>query len=141
MVEFHWKPLRLLGNVDEQIDQAFDKLIHHPWGLSASAPVWQPDIDIYETADAYLVEVDVPGVSLDKIKVDVNDHWLKISGTRQSAGLSKSAQGVRIERRTGSFSRQFYLESAIDPSQVQREHQEGTLRLKLTKRKGPGQQS
>lgn len=133
MSQFPWKPLRLIGNLEQQIDQAFEELIHHKLGMSSPSATWQPDIDLYETPEAYLVHADIPGVLPADIRVEVIDHWLTISGSRGSSTIENSAQGVRIERRTGNFSRRFFLERAVDPTRIQREDREGTLQLRLPK--------
>lgn len=132
MSQFPWKPIRL-RNLEQQIDQAFDELIHGQWGLCAPTSPWQPDIDIYETPDGYFVEADVPGVLPDEMHVEVDVHSLTISGLRRSGCDEKSAQGVCIERRKGSFYRRFSLEHAIDPHHVERENRAGTLTLRIPK--------
>jgi HSP20 family protein len=132
MSQLPWKPIRL-RNFDQQIDQAFDELIHGPWGLSSSASQWQLEIDIYEPPDSYLVEADVPGVPPDQIHVEVENHSLTISGCRHSARMEQSAQSICLERRKGSFFRRFVLEQAVDPQRVERTIHEGTLTLKIPK--------
>jgi HSP20 family protein len=132
MSEFSWKLIRL-RNLEQQIDQAFDELIHRPWGLDSSASPWQPEIDIYDMPECYLVEADVPGVPPDEIRVEVEAHSLTISGSRRSARIEQSAQSVCLERRKGSFFRRFVLEQAVDPQRVERTIHEGTLTLKIPK--------
>lgn len=134
MSHLPWKPIRL-RNLEQQIDQAFDELIHGQWGLTGPSGVWQPDIDIYETTDNYFVEADVPGVPPEEIHVEVDQHSLSISGTRHTGCVEKSAQGVCIERRKGSFYRRFSLDQAVDPHHVKREAQSGTLILRIPKQK------
>ncbi|WP_417379142.1 Hsp20/alpha crystallin family protein [Gimesia sp.] len=134
MSHLPWKPIRL-RNLEQEIDQAFDELIHGQWGLCPPSGNWQPEIDIFETLDYYLVEADVPGVDPDEIHVTVDPHSLTISGWRRSGCVEHSAQGVCIERRQGSFVRRIPLDQAIDPSHVKRENQAGILRLKIPKQK------
>ena len=136
MSELPWKLIRL-RNLEQQIDQAFDELIHRPWGLGSSASPWQPEIDIFETPDAYLVEADVPGVPPDEIRVEVDRHSLTISGCRRSARVEQSAQGICLERRKGSFSRRFALEQAVEPDQVEKSIHEGILTIRIPKQQ-PG---
>ncbi|MFQ5730390.1 MAG: Hsp20/alpha crystallin family protein [Planctomycetaceae bacterium] len=133
MSQFPWKPIRLPGNLEQQIDQAFDELIRRRWGMGPASS-WQPEIDVYETADAYLVEADVPGVMPEDIRVDVDGHSLTISGLRRTATVEQSAHSVRVERRQGRFSRRFHLEHSVDPTRVKRTHTEGTLHLVIPKR-------
>ena len=134
MSQLPWKPIRL-RNLEQQIDQAFDELIHGQWGLCPPSGNWQPEIDNFETPDFYLVEADVPGVDPDEIHVTVEEHSLTISGWRRSGCVEKSAQGICIERRQGSFLRRIPLEQPVDPYHVKRENQAGILRLQIPKQK------
>lgn len=131
MSHYPWKPIRL-ENLEQQIDCAFDDLIHRWWGVRPSAD-WQPDIDVYETAEAYLVEVDLPGVAADAIHVEIEKHALTITGTRSSETVEKTTQSVRVELRKGQFSRRFPLAHAVDPGAATRSHKEGTLHLVIPK--------
>jgi HSP20 family protein len=132
MSELPWKLIRL-RNLEQQIDQAFDELIHRPWGLDSSASPWQPEIDLYETPEAYLVEADVPGVPAEGIHVEIDRHSLTISGSRRSARIEQSAQGICLERRKGSFYRRFTLQQAVDPEQVETMSHEGILTIRIPK--------
>jgi HSP20 family protein len=99
-----WNPIRLrpdqlpLLRLDEQIDKAFDALLSAPWlGVSAG---WTPQIDVFETTDAFLVEADLPGVTLENLQVRVDGDEVTICGTRSETRREESSQGVvRIERR------------------------------------------
>ena len=41
-----------------------------------------PPVDVHETEDEYLVEIDLPGVKSEDVNVEVNDNVLSISGSR-----------------------------------------------------------
>ena len=66
------RPLRLSLDLDRRIDQVFSELIHEPWGCDFGAAAWQPAVDVYETGDAYLIEVDIPGVPPENVEVQVD---------------------------------------------------------------------
>lgn len=134
MMRFPWKPLRIGFDVDRQIDEAFRELIHSQWGLAGPVEAWQPEIDLFETDDEYLVEADVPGLSAEQLRVEVEEHSVTISGSRQSTGIEHSAHGLKLERRHGEFSRRFYLKEAVDPGQVEHVCAEGLHRIRLKKR-------
>lgn len=129
------KPTRLIRDLEHQIDAMFDELIHEPWGRLAGAVEWQPEIDLYETEDAYILEADLPGVLPQDVEVRVDDHRLTIRGTRKSAELVDSAQGVFLERRHGSFSRRFSLEHAVDVEKIESRSEAGIYNVRLPKKK------
>ena len=134
MSEFPWKPLRVCFDLDRHIDNAFHDLIHRPWGFVAPSTLWQPDIDLYDTDNEYIVEADLPGVSSENLEITIEPHAVTISGSRQSTGIGRTAQGLRIERRQGEFSRRFHLDAAVDPKTVEHECVEGLHRIRLRKR-------
>jgi HSP20 family molecular chaperone IbpA len=47
-----------------------------------SSETWSPNVNLYETADAYLVCVDLAGVQKEKIDVEVVDQRLRLKGAR-----------------------------------------------------------
>jgi HSP20 family protein len=82
-----------------------------------------------------LIEADLPGVRPQDVAVRVADRWVTISGTRQRTTWSESAKGVFLERRSGSFSRTFRLESPVDSERVEQRHAEGIHQVRIPKRK------
>ena len=46
-----------------EVDRLFDELIHRPWGVSSTATAWNPQLDLYETEAAFILEADLAGVS------------------------------------------------------------------------------
>ena len=132
-----WKPLRIRFDLERQIDDAFRQLIHSHWGLLTPVKAWQPEIDVYETDDAYIVEADVPGVAHGDLRIEIDDHWVRISGARDTTGIERCAQGLKFERRHGAFSRRLYLSDAIDPDKVEHTCTEGLHRVELKKRIAP----
>ncbi len=138
MTSSRWNPIRLrpdqlpLLRLDEQIDKAFDALLSTPW-LSESSG-WTPQVDVYETADAFLIEADLPGVSPDNLQVRINGDEVTICGTRSESRRDESSQGVvRIERRRGSFCRTLTLGQRIAASAVEISHEQGVFRIRLPK--------
>ena len=53
------------------MERLFDEMIHRPWGAGREARGWNPSVDLYETADAFVLEADLPGVGLENVKVEV----------------------------------------------------------------------
>ncbi len=135
MAEEHWNPIRLplsqwpLSRLDEQIERAFDELLTTPW-LSSSEG-WLPQVDITETPEAFLIEVDLPGVGLDELRVDVDGRSVAISGSR-SDRRSDSRRGViQIERHHGSFFRKLTLREPVSSEGVEVTQEHGVIRIRL----------
>jgi hypothetical protein len=51
-------------------------------GAAAVASTWEPPVDLYETDDALVLQVELPGVSKDAVNVELHEHTLTLSGER-----------------------------------------------------------
>src|SRR3954469_16860383 len=61
---------------DSLFDNAFDQLFAQP--AADSAPVRRPAIDVAESDSAYVVTLDVPGVSREDVKVSIDGRGVSI---------------------------------------------------------------
>lgn len=112
--------------------EAFEKDRGH--GGTAVTGTWEPPVDIYETDDALVLEVELPGVSTDAISVEIHEHTLRLSGERTHEPAVKGGQYQREEGRYGIFQRAFRLPAVVDQGKVQATHKNGVLALRLPKR-------
>ena len=83
-------------------------------GTVADLP-WAPSADVSETDDAYVVHAELPGVSKDRINVQLNDRELVISGEIPEP-QDEEGQGHRSSRRTGRFEYRTYLPGDVIPT-------------------------
>lgn len=97
---------------------------------------WAPPADIAEDAKEFLIQLDLPGVPRDQVRVTVDGGRLRISGERTFEKTEDGPQYHRVERRYGAFKRSFRLPENTDPSQVSAEFKDGVLFLRISKREG-----
>jgi len=77
---------------------------------SAEVQVWEPPVDIVETAEALIVHVALPGVAADTITIGVEAEAITISALRPFAGAAgTSARIHRVEIPYGRFERRIAL--------------------------------
>lgn len=131
------QPIHLLRNLERCVDEAFAELIHARWGAGIAA-AWQPAIEIHETAEEYLVVVDLPGVTPDEVRVRVDDHLLTIHGRRAAQRRGKAGEMIYSERTEGEFMRSIPLPSAVDPALSEIHFDQGLQIIRLTKRRSAG---
>ena len=116
-----WDPLRdLLA-----IQQRLDRFAPGPAG-------WQPPVDLYETADAYVLTAEIPGVDRDDIDIQTGDGRLVLSGMRQERPVA-CEQFHRLERGHGSFQRTFQLPLPVDYAAVTADLKNGVLTIRIPK--------
>ncbi len=94
--------------------------------------VFTPDLDIFEDNQNIRLLADMPGVTPENVRIDLNDNVLSISGeVKPFEGQNESE--VLIEFETGRYYRQFTLSEVIDQSKIEAKHENGVLRLTLPK--------
>jgi HSP20 family protein len=127
-------PLKELLELQERMNRLFEaslsrERLDEP-GLPASG--WLPAADVYETAEGFLIEVELPGLDKADIEVQVQGDELTIRGERQMKGARPECFH-RMERRYGPFSRTFNLTEEVDGDRVTAHFADGLLRLEVPK--------
>lgn len=128
MNSHEWEPMRILLDLSKEVDHAFASLIHKRWGQ-----VWRPNVDLRETAEEYIIEVDLPGVTPDKVEVRLGPYEVTVCGIRTATEWSASATQIHRERRVGSFCRTLHLACRIDLAPIEATLKDGVYRLRLRK--------
>ena len=94
---------------------------------------WTPAVDIRETEDEYQIDVELPAVAAEDVKVTVKDGVLAVTGERRYEKESKG-KVHRVERRYGTFMRSFRLPENVDERRIDAASKNGVLHLKIAKR-------
>ncbi len=123
-------------DLQRQLDEVFEELIYRPWAVMGPAG-WRPLLDLHEMPEAFLVEVDLPGVAPDEVRIQVSERNLIIMGQRPLAP-PENAVASRCERECGVFRRSVDLPRAVDPAGTTAECRHGHYRIRLPK-KNPGE--
>jgi HSP20 family protein len=89
-----------------------------------------PVLDVRETADEYLVMVDLPGVKSEDVTIEVNDQVLTLSGSRVPVEAGESQVS---ERPYGSFVRSLTLPKGVDSDAIRADYKDGVLALHIPK--------
>lgn len=114
------------------VDELFEELIYRPWAISGRSS-WRPLLDLHETADAFIVEIDLPDVAPEEIRIVVGERSLTVSGQRPLA----APEGVvfqHCERQRGTFQRAVPLPASVDPQRARAEYRLGTCRVWLPRK-------
>lgn len=120
-----WDPFGDLLVLHEQLGQL----------VGADAPGWTPPVDLYETAHAYVLTAELPGLRRDQVEIHADGSRLVIRGQRDSsgAGAASGEQYHRVERGHGRFSRAFTLPEPIDVERITADLAEGLLTVTIPK--------
>jgi HSP20 family protein len=121
-----WDPLRDLLALHEQLGHL----------VGTDAPGWTPPVDLYETAEEFVLTAELPGLSRDEIEIQVEDSRIVIRGARSAGGSTREIpceQYHRVERGHGRFSRGFSLPEPIEAGGVTADLKDGILTVTIPK--------
>jgi HSP20 family protein len=102
-------------------------------GATGVTGTWEPPVDIYETDDALVLQVELPGVSKDAVNVEIHEHTLTLSGQRTPESAVNGGKYHRKEGRYGAFQRAFRMPATVDEAKIQATYHNGILALWLPK--------
>jgi HSP20 family protein len=105
--------------------------------LSTSTPErgWNPSLDLMETTDSLVAEVEVPGINPDEINISVTRDLLTVTGEKKQETGGQEKNYHVIERTYGRFSRSIPLPTAVSPDRVEARYRDGILRITMGKSK------
>lgn len=127
-----WQFPNPVQQLAQEIDRLFDELIHRPWGSGRGQEEW-PQLDLYETATAFILEVDLPGIKKLDVTVEVEGDDLVLQGSRADEHVHRKGNVYHHERRSGQFVRRLRLPASVDRTQIRAEFRNGVLRVTLPK--------
>ena len=128
-----WEPLRELEELRTRMEQLMHSTFPFPGhGFSeAGAEAWAPLADVEDTEDAYLMELELPGVDKDEITVEVGDGELDVHGEikeRERTGVVR-----RRTRHVGRFDYRTSLPPNVDAEHITAELTGGVLTVRVPK--------
>jgi HSP20 family protein len=135
-----------IHNVLSDFDRCFESFFEDSILAPASRIFTNlPAVDIRETEQAYLLDMELPGYDEKNIDVRIDGSNLFISSKTEEDKKSKASSGdgdsgkcegayVLRERRSASFSRSFKLPENADPEAANASFKNGILSLEIKKR-------
>lgn len=103
-----------------------------PVESTSRLPAWDvPHADIREEHDAYILELEMPGVCKSGIEVSVEANELTLIGHRTDPEIKGEA--VYQESRRCDYRRSFEIDPSIDTNKIVAKIEQGVLKLTLPK--------
>ena len=135
MTIVRWEPLREFSTLQNEMNRLFNTVFDTPVG-GGNGPAgrrWMPPMDLVEDEDHYTLRADLPGMSQEDVKIELEDSTLTISGERKAEHESKGEGFYRVERAFGAFSRSLTLPQGVDPESVSASFDRGVLEVSIPK--------
>jgi len=93
----------------------------------------RPAMDVKETDNEVIAEVEIPGFDPEKVEVSVENGVLRVRGSMDEKKEEKEKGYWRKEIRTGSFERMVRLPVAVKEDAVEATYEKGILKIVMPK--------
>jgi HSP20 family protein len=135
MAIVRWEPLRELSSLQNEMNRLFNTVFDAPAtpGNGGTMRRWVPAMDLLETADHFVLRADLPGMTQEDVKIELEDSTLTVTGERKSEHEDKQEGYYRVERAFGSFSRSLTLPKGINADAVTASFENGVLEIRVPK--------
>jgi HSP20 family protein len=136
-------PFTFMRRFSEEMDRLFEdfglgrgllapgleRSLDHLGSLASDA--WVPQVEVMERDNQLVVRADLPGMSKEDIKVDLEDDSLVIRGERKSEREEDEEGYYRSERSYGSFYRRIPLPSGVNTEEADADFRNGVLEITM----------
>jgi HSP20 family protein len=86
-----------------------------------------------EEKDKYLIEVNLPGIKKEDVKIEVEENIVKVSGERKEEKNQDDAKQHYSEIFYGKFYREFVLPTLVKKEKVKAHYENGVLSITVPK--------
>ena len=115
-----------------QIDELFGDVWQRAGYVPHGRPTFSPRVDVYQCGEplCVVVKVDISGVKVENVNLEVQGRELVISGERETRE-SETRTYQQIEIESGYFERQIDLGVEVNPAKAHATYEEGMLKVEL----------
>jgi HSP20 family protein len=131
MTFVRFNPVKEFENFNDKIQNIFGEFPNTNFNYENS---FRPKADIYSDEQNIYVELEVPGVKKEDLKISLKDYVLTVTGEKKNQnGDSQKLNYFKNERSFGTFSRNFTLSKEVDQENIQANYENGILRIVVNK--------
>lgn len=123
-------PMRTLHH---EMDRLVRSFFDEEGGLMGGGGSW-PSVDLTESADAYALSAELPGMDAGAVDIQVTGDVLTVSGTKEERRRGGDSTTHFTERRYGAWRRSFRLPALADTAGIEARMNDGVLEITIPKR-------
>ena len=130
------------GKLGDEIERVFDRFLTPRWlpepllteyPFEAMATEWIPVMEMVETANEFVVRLEVPGIPRENLDINLTGQMLTITGKRETKTEKAEETYLVRERLYGKFVRTARLPVPVAADRVTATFEEGMLVVHLPK--------
>src|SRR5918992_2881012 len=117
------------------LNRALDHALNAGFGTTRGPQLWVPAMDVAEKADAYLINVELPGVDPSQVEINFEQNVLTVRGVKPSSFDATNGEHrvYTAERVSGEFERAVRLPDFVDSERIEASYSNGLLRIVIPK--------
>jgi HSP20 family protein len=96
-----------------------------------SGRLWNPAADVYRTRDGWIVKLDLAGVSVDELEVEVRDSTLWVRGCRRDTFFQEGFIYHQMEITYSRFEKSIQFPCSLHGASMGHDYRDGLLIIKL----------
>ncbi|OAD91625.1 heat-shock protein [Aequorivita soesokkakensis] len=116
------------------MDELFNRDLPSVFSSNFNNGITLPKVNIRETADAFIVEMAVPGLKKSDFQIELDNQVLSISTETKEEQENQEENYTRREFGYASFKRSFTLPESVDEEKINASYSEGILNIHLPKK-------
>lgn len=120
-----WTPFLELDTIERRMRRLLEE--------AGFASALLPAADVYETADEFVVELEVPGYEEKELSIEITDHTLTVRGEQAKVADEAKRSYRRHERLERTFERRFPLPPETDTTKLRADFGNGILEVHAKK--------
>lgn len=123
-------------HVGEQIERllaSLSRVVDRP----ITVPSWAPPLWATYAAETLRIQLDLPGVPREQLRVRLANGYLHVSGARPFPTAEGARGSQYSEQRFGAFQRSIPIPSDVAPEQVRAELRDGVLTIQMPRAEAP----
>lgn len=100
---------------------------------SAVERSWMPAVDIIDTPEAYVLKVELAGMKLEDVQIELEDDVLTVKGERHQEDLPEPGQYQSTEWHYGAFQRSITLPRSVKRDAIEATYEDGVVEVLVPK--------
>ncbi len=123
----------LLSSFQQQMDELFARFYSLEKKVGPGEQEFFPLVDCFETADEFIVEIELPGFCREDLSLGIYRNMLVVEGCKREEDKEKTVNYICLERVFGRFCRTVDIPPMVDVSEVKARYRSGVLYVTFPK--------
>lgn len=128
-----WRPFSELTTLRDDMDRIWERFFGKWPGMEPFRREWTPSLDVSETKNNIVVNVEAPGIDPKDIDISLTGDVLTIKGEKRQEKEEKDENYHRVERSYGVFARSVRLPHEVQSGKIEASYKNGILKITLPK--------